>query len=315
MSEPVLALDIGGTKIAAALVTGGHVGEVCRVATPASQGPEAVVAAAVAVAKEARGESRPVLVGIGSAGVIDSTNGVVTHATDALPGWAGTPLARGVSEGLGLAAYALNDVHAHALGEASFGAGRGLRDVLLVAVGTGVGGAVVHRGEVIFGAHAVAGHLGHIPASEAAGLPCTCGRVGHLEALASGPGLAAALRREGGSAQNGRDVVVQAGQLGAAGEAARAVLTLGGVALGRVIGGLVNTLDPDVVVLAGSVADAGLIWWASVQDGVRQEAMDAVRGIPLVPAGAGAAAALLGAAHFAMTRHASKTVADDGQGL
>ncbi|HRC64620.1 MAG TPA: ROK family protein, partial [Dermatophilaceae bacterium] len=123
MSEPVLALDIGGTKIAAALVTGGHVGEVCRVATPASQGPEAVVAAAVAVAKEARGESRPVLVGIGSAGVIDSTNGVVTHATDALPGWAGTPLARGVSEGLGLAAYALNDVHAHALGEASFGAG------------------------------------------------------------------------------------------------------------------------------------------------------------------------------------------------
>ena len=133
--------------------------------------------------------------------------------------------------------------------------------------------------------------------------------------MASGPGLAAALRREGGSAQNGRDVVVQAGQLGAAGEAARAVLTLGGVALGRVIGGLVNTLDPDVVVLAGSVADAGLIWWEAVQDGVRQEAMDAVRGIPLVPAGAGAAAALLGAAHFAMTRHASKTVADDGQGL
>ncbi len=81
------------------------------------------------------------------------------------------------------------------------------------------------------------------------------------------------------------------------------------------IGGLVNTLDPDVVVLAGSVADAGLIWWASVQDGVRQEAMDAVRGIPLVPAGAGSAAALLGAAQFALRRHASTTVADDGQGL
>ena len=109
-----------------------------------------------------------------------------------------------------------------------------------------------------------------------------------------------------------RSHFIQAGQAGTPGELARGVLALAGSALGRVIGGLVNTLDPDVVVLAGSVADAGPIWWAAVQEGIRREAMDAVRGIPLVPAGAGAAAALLGAAHFAVARHSSTSTAHEG---
>ncbi|HRW19558.1 MAG TPA: ROK family protein [Dermatophilaceae bacterium] len=307
---PVLALDIGGTKIAAAVVSAGaDVGPVCRVPTPARDGAAAVVAAVVAAGRAAlldgAGGQPPALVGIGSAGVIDPVTGTVTHATDALPGWAGTRLAQQVAAGLSAPAYAINDVHAHALGEARYGAGRGQRDVLVVAVGTGVGGALVRDGAVVVGAHAAAGHVGHVAVAAAAGLVCPCGRTGHLEALASGPGIAAAYARAVGSTSpgaaplTGGEVAALAAGDGPDSAKAREVLETAGRALGQVVGGLLNVLDPDVVVLTGSVADAGEGWWDAVRAGVAEQAMDLVASTPIVPATAGSEAALLGAAAHA----------------
>ncbi|PUA80980.1 ROK family protein [Nocardioides currus] len=305
MLEPVVGvLDIGGTKTAAGLVDrGGAVLARSRQPTPAAAGAEAVLATAGALL-ESLSQSRPDLrlaaLGVGSAGVIDPDTGIVLGATDALPGWAGTDLRGALAASTGVPVAVRNDVHAHALGEAAHGAGAGHPSMLFVAVGTGIGGALVVRqmpGGLLTGAHAAAGHVGHVPSTHAAGLACTCGGTGHLEALASGPGLVAELeRRTGQEVTDLRDVAARA----AAGDtAAREVVELGGRAVGAVVGGLVNVLDPSIVVVGGGVANLGARWWDALREAASAEVMPAVRGTPLVASSLGDEAALLGAASLA----------------
>lgn len=309
----VLAVDIGGTKIAAGLVdaSGGVSGRrTCR--TPAAAGAAAVLAAAIALAGEVVDVAAPAhpridAVGIGSAGVVDPTSGTIVSATGNLPGWTGTAVGAAFEEAFAVPVRVLNDVHAHALGEARYGAGRGAASMLLVAVGTGIGGAYVVRGSVDVGAHFVAGHVGHVPVPEADGVPCPCGRAGHLEGLASGTGILAAYRRADTNLDRGPGVGLPAGaavdttydvaRLARDGQpTALAVLHRCGFATGRVVGGLLNVLDPAVVVIGGGVAEAGEPWWAALRDGVRAEAMDRTASTPLVPAQAAQGAALIGAA-------------------
>ena len=146
--QPVIAADVGGTKIRAGLVGRGAVSHVHAAATPAAAGAAAVLertAALVAAVRDAaaRDGLSARAVGLGAAGVVDPHRGVVVSATEALPGWTGTPLAAELAARTGLPVRAVNDVHAHALGEAAAGAARGTRDCLLVAAGTGIGGAVI----------------------------------------------------------------------------------------------------------------------------------------------------------------------------
>src|SRR5690625_4183681 len=154
---PVLAADLGGTKISAGLVDGaGRVHARRTVPTGAMAGPVAVVATLVEVLTVVREDAAaqalaPAAVGIGTAGVVDSGTGRIVSATDAIPGWAGTELGTSVAAALDLPTRVLNDVHAHALGEDTFGAGAGASSLLLVAVGTGIGGALVQGGAVLTG--------------------------------------------------------------------------------------------------------------------------------------------------------------------
>lgn len=308
---PILALDIGGTKTAAALVEVSRDGSSARVLerstapTPARQGPEAILAGALDLLSGLPVPAGivPSAVGIASAGVITPGRGIISHATDSLTGWAGTDVARAVREGTGLPVGVLNDVHAHGLGEARFGIGREHSSLLLVAVGTGIGGCLVVEGEVQLGAHGAAGHVGHVSVPEAEGVACSCGRSGHLEGLASGPGLLALAHRHGitaadGSAPaDGRALAA----LAASGDAgALAVHELVGRATGRAIGGLLNVLDPDVVAVTGGVSALGEHWWQAVREGVAHDAMDVVAATAVLPAAAGNDAALLGAAVHAL---------------
>ena len=309
MTQQVVALDLGGTKTTAALVEVG--GTTARVLhrrtrpTPAADGAAAVLASAVslaaAVVAEAVAESgttTPVAVGIASAGVIDPFRRVVTHATDHLPGWPGTDLAGAFSEQFGLPVAALNDVHAHGLGEALFGAGVGHTSMLLVAVGTGIGGCHVIDGVPVLGASFSAGHIGHIAVPEATGVPCPCGRIGHLEGIASGPGIHAGFLAREGVAADTREIAA----LAASGDArATAVIRGAGFATGRMIGGLLNVLNPEVVVLTGGVAEIGALWLDAVRAGVAHDAMDVAAATALLPATVGVEAALLGAAHWSLT--------------
>lgn len=310
MPDPVLALDLGGTKIRAALVHGAgadaslhgtapRLERVAEVPTPATAGPASILGAAADLAEQVRSGARLQAVGLSSAGVIDSDRGRVSHATDSLTGWAGTDLLTPFADRFGVPISALNDVHAHGLGEARFGTGRDRGSVLLIAVGTGIGGCHVLDRRAVLGSHGAAGHIGHVPVPEAEGVPCPCGRVGHLEGLASGPGI---LRL---AARLGADPSLTDGQALAAAAASGDVAALeayriAGVATGRVIGALLNVLDPEVVALTGGVHGAGAPWRDAVTTGIAQEAMDVVAATPVLPASAGVHAALLGAAARAL---------------
>ncbi|MFE6508385.1 ROK family protein [Nocardioides sp. NPDC057767] len=297
----VAALDIGGTKMAAAVVDGsGHVLARDRIATPAAAGAGAVLAAAADLVRAVTHSHAVAALGVGSAGVIEPDTGIVLGATDVLPGWVGTDLRGALGSALGVPVVVRNDVHAHALGEAAHGAGAGHTSLLHIAVGTGVGAAYVHTGlpgRVLIGGHAAAGHAGHLPSKEAGDLPCTCGGRGHLEAIAAGPALAREhARRTGAQVADLREVAA----LAAGGDAdAGAVIELGGRAVGAAIGGLVNVFDPNVVVVGGGVAGLGDPWWQPLRDALFREILPSLRDIPVLPSGLGDDAAVLGAAALA----------------
>ena len=319
----LVGVDLGGTKIAAALVgaDGALRSATLRAPTPARHGPDAVLDAVAdlverVVTASSAAPGRPgavAAVGIGSAGVIDAERGVVLSATDAIAGWTGTDVAGGVSERLAAAGvrapdgaaplvHVDNDVNAHAAGEARFGAGRGRSSALVVAVGTGVGAALVLDGRIHHGAHFLAGEMGHMPCGQAQGETCTCGRPGHLEAVAAGPQIARRYRRAtGDEAVTG---AVQVERLAEAGDAvARRVYRQAALALGRALAGAVTVLDPEAVIVSGGLARSGGLWWGPLRRTLRGELVDLVaERIEILPAALGGAAPIIGAAHEARLR-------------
>ncbi|WP_300682857.1 ROK family protein [Nocardioides sp.] len=294
------AVDIGGTKIAVAVIDrAGDVLARASAPTPATEGAEAILATAARLVEEA-GRSAGVelvAIGVGAAGVVDPATGIVLGATDTLTGWAGTDIRAGLTELLGLPVAAVNDVHAHGLGEAAYGGGRGHTSVLTVAVGTGIGGALVVDGRLVAGRHAAAGHVGHVPSGYAAVLRCSCGAAGHLEAFASGPSLTREyVRRTRTEVASLHEVRERAGR----GEVeARQLIAEGGAAVGEVIAGLINVIDPDVVVVGGGVVGLGEEWWTALSGAVGVGVLPMLAGTPVVRSGCGGDGAVLGAAAVA----------------
>ena len=302
----IVGVDIGGTKIACGLVTLGDgapaVDLVEKVPTDAKRGGEHVLATVIEQVRAAidRSSVPPSGVGISSAGVVNPRTGDITFANDLMPGWGGTALAAEVTRATGLACRVLNDVHAHALGEARWGGGRDAESCLVVAVGTGIGGAFVERGHIMLGAHDEAGHIGHVCCPAAAGVPCSCGATGHLEPVAAGPGIIEEYVRRGGderkpdgSPMDGAEIDRRAA---AGDEAAIAAERRAGLALGEVLGSMVNMLDPTCVILSGSVAQCGPAWSDAMREGFLGQAMPPVQSTPIVEGELGGMAPIIGAA-------------------
>lgn len=314
----VIGVDLGGTKTAAGVV--GATGEVLfseQIPTLNRGGGEAVLRATAGLVgrlmRRAAGEGIDVgRVGVGSAGVIDAVNGEVVSATDAILGWAGTRLTAGLAQLLGLprgSVRAVNDVHAHALGEAWRGAAAGSSSSLMVAFGTGVGGSFVLDGSPVLGHHYVGGHVGHFASPyayyEGRALPCVCGGSGHVESIASGPAILESFVRFGGSPEvpDTRAVFALARAASADGigdPAAIKAIGVGAGAAGQAIGGLVNVLDPETVVVSGGLADAGDFWWKPMERALRKELMAPLSDIPVLPAALGNTAAIVGAAKLVL---------------
>lgn len=305
-----IGVDLGGTKTAAGVVS--EDGELLfseTVPTPSRAGGEAVLdaTAALVAGLQARAHAQGLDIagiGVGSAGVIDAGRGVVVSATDAIHGWAGTALTEGLSRRLGLppgAVSAVNDVHAHALGESWRGAAAGTASSLLVAFGTGVGGSFVLAGRPVLGHRYVGGHVGHTASpyayADGEALPCSCGGSGHVEAAASGPGIHAAFLHLGGSPAVPDTRAVFALARDGDPAANRAVRTAAEAA-GQAAGGLVNVLDPEVVVVSGGMADAGELWWNPMKAALRRELLDPLVRVPVLRASLANSAAIVGAARL-----------------
>lgn len=320
----VIGVDLGGTKTAAGVVSGdGDVlfGE--QIPTLNRDGGDSIVEATAALVARlvARAAAEGIdvgRIGVGSAGVIDAASGTVISATDSILGWAGTELNVALADRLGVdrdAVRVINDVHAHALGEAWRGAAAGSSSSLMVAFGTGVGGSFVLDGSPVVGHHHVGGHVGHFASPYAyhhgKALPCVCGGSGHVEAVASGPAIHESFVRFGGSGavpdtRAVFDLVRAASPDGADARdsadraAAIKAIGVGAGAAGQAVGGLINILDPETVVVSGGLTDAGDAWWKPMERALRRELMAPIADIPVLHAALGNAAAIVGAAKLVL---------------
>jgi len=202
LARPVLALDLGGTQLRTALVLAdGRLVARRAVATPRADA-EAITAACVDALSAtlhqaaAAGAGPPRALGISAPGPLDPFSGVLLDPPNLDRSLWDFPLASRLGEALELTAVMALDVHAAALAEGRFGAARGLTDYVYLTISTGVGGAVVTGGRLMRGPDGVAGELGHLTI-DIDGPPCGCGARGHLEAIASGTGIARAARELG----------------------------------------------------------------------------------------------------------------------
>ncbi|MFG2682024.1 ROK family protein [Streptomyces sp. NPDC048392] len=247
-------VDIGGTTTQVVLCDDAlTVLDRAGTTTPAASGGQAMIDAALGVLTPLlrRTAGRLAGVGVGAAGVVDSVAGRILVASDSFRGWSGFPVSAAVEDVLGVPVFLDNDVNAFLRGEVSQGAVRGEPDVLGIALGTGVGGALWTGGRLFAGPHGAAGEIGHVPGFGDA--PCTCGGRGHLETLASGRSIGARYARRTGRARTAREVADAA----ASGDGdAVAVYRDAGAGIARAIVMAAGLLDVTTVVIGGGVARA-----------------------------------------------------------
>ena len=263
-----IGVDVGGTKIAAGVVDeGGVVLAEQRVESPARDAHAIEEAIATLVAR-LRAEHEVAAVGVGAAGYVDRTRSVVLFAPNLA--WREVALRAGLETRIGLPVVVENDANAAAWGEFAFGAGEDIDDLLLLTVGTGVGGGIVLDGHLHRGAFGVAAEVGHLRIVPDGRL-CGCGNHGCFEQYASGTALVRGARDEAiGGSLLARDLLDRAGGDPARitgpliTEAARdgdpfaiAQFATLGRWLGEGLASLADVLDPAVAVIGGGVSAAG----------------------------------------------------------
>jgi glucokinase len=281
----VLAVDIGGTKMAAALVDAtGRMLWSRRAPTP-STGPgdaEVMWSALTGLLGGAPPEPKPRAVGVGCGGPMEDGNETVSPLN--IAGWRSFPLRRRLAEHTGLVVHVDNDAKALALAEGMWGGAAGRDNYLSMVVSTGVGGGVVVDGRLLDGRTWNAGHIGHVIVNPG-GRQCACGAFGCLEAEASGTAVQAMTGRP--AAEAGPDVVERVGRL-----------------VGRAIGSVANLLDLELATVAGSVAlGYGAPFFEAAQTELSATAcLPYSRGCRVVPSPMGPDGPIKGAAAVAWRR-------------
>lgn len=252
----VLAVDVGGTSIKAAVLDAGGQERLRRVVPTAfDEGAAAIVAAIRELVEErvaaATGDGTPVrAVGVVVPGVVDAEAGIARYASNI--GWRDLPLRDILGEATGLPTAIGHDVQAAGLAEATLGAAQDCSDALIVVLGTGIAAVVVSGGQVVRGAAGIPGEIGHIPVGDLE-TRCRCGAFGCLEMFSSARGVARLYAERTGRTRDTIDIVRDLDDdpdAAAAWQQATATL-----ARGLVAGALIT--DPARVVLAGGLAQAG----------------------------------------------------------
>ncbi|MEJ7628770.1 MAG: ROK family glucokinase [Nocardioidaceae bacterium] len=263
-----IGVDVGGTKIAAGVVKpDGTIVETLRRVTPAHEA-RATEDVIIAVVAELRQGHEVEAVGIGAAGYIDVARATVLFAPNLA--WRDEPLKATVEDAVGIPVVVENDANAAAWGEFRFGAGADVDDLLMVAIGTGIGGGIVLDGELFRGTFGIAGEFGHVKLVPD-GRMCGCGNRGCWEQYASGSALVREVRKAAGTGSPAAVAIVAAaggdpkaitGQMVTAAAkdgdplCVEAFQTIGEW-LGRGLADLASIFDPGVVVIGGGVSEAG----------------------------------------------------------
>jgi glucokinase len=302
-TDPVLAIDIGGTKMAAGLVEpGGRLASWAQAATPrgldAEQLWRTLDVLLTRVLADARVDPATGLagVGVGCGGPMEWPEGLVSPLN--IPAWRSFPLRERLAQLFpGHPVRLHNDAICMAAGEHWRGAGRGRRTMLGMVVSTGVGGGLILDGRLINGATGNAGHIGHVVV-DPEGPPCVCGGRGCAEAIARGPALASWAQAQGwrpGQTQvTAKDLADDAAHGHPVGLAA---LHRAGRALGIAIASATHLCDLEVVAVGGGLAQAGSLLFDPLEEALRAHVgLDYARDVRVVPAALGQSAGLIGAA-------------------
>lgn len=298
----VLAVDIGGTKLAAALVEpDGRVTAQDRASTPNApgvDGEELWRALEALLDKLAAGAGDLPLagVGVGCGGPMTWPAAEVSPLN--IPAWRGFPLRERLRARYpGLPVRIHNDAVCVAIGEHWLGAGRGHDNVLGMVVSTGVGGGLMLGGRLVNGASGNAGHIGHVIV-EPDGPPCGCGGRGCLEAVARGPGLVAWAREQGWRPGSADATGVELTDDARRGDpVAGAAMRRAGRALGIAIASATHLCDLEVAAIGGGLSQAGRLLFDPLEEAFGEHArMEFARRLRIVPAELGQTAGLVGAA-------------------
>ncbi|MEH2439076.1 ROK family protein [Nostoc sp.] len=314
----ILALDFGGTKLAAALVNIGSRKWLRyeRRLSPANGNASTDLEIMRSLIYSLLEDAKPAAIGVSFGGPVDASTGTV-RLSHHVAGWENIPLKGLLEDEFGVSVGVDNDANIAALGEHRFGAGQGYDSLFYITVSTGVGGGWILNGQPWRGAGGMAGEIGHIVV-DPAGPVCLCGKRGCVERLASGPYMAQSVReileneppsrqvRPGGKVLRnlvGNDLTLLTGQLvseAAAGgdDLAKEVLHKAAWALGVGIGNVANLMNPQRFVLGGGVTKAGEDFWRVVRQVARETALPEVD-FEIVPAVLGDDAPLWGAVAIA----------------
>ena len=313
---PVLAIDLGGTKIIAAIISNqGRVITREYYLTLAEEGPQLVIKrtlSAIDRLLSSRGIDSSQLnsISIAAAGAIDFGKGLVTLSPN-LPGWYDIPLRDLIKEKYRVNTFLINDASAAALGEHRFGAGKGVNNLILLTLGTGIGGGIIINGKLYSGPCGSAGEIGHMTI-DVNGPRCSCGNIGCLEMLASGTAVAreAIKRIRQGERSSLTEIVegkiesitaekVEVAAQGGDSLALEVILKAANY-LGVGMVNLVNIFNPEMIIVGGGMAKMGDLLLDPARQVVRERAFQLpAQAVRIVPAQLGDDAGVLGAAVFA----------------
>jgi glucokinase len=311
-ARAILALDFGGTKLAAATVLPGekHWLALRRAFSPAQANAETDLHLMRSLIEDLLQDCQPIAIGVSFGGPVNAAIGEV-RLSHHVPGWENMPLCTLLSEEFGVPVSVDNDANVAALGEYRFGAGQECNSLMYITISTGVGGGLILNGQPWRGAEGMAGEIGHT-VIDPDGPLCLCGKRGCLERLASGPYIAQQARELVQSSpsrgQGVRDLV--GNDLGAitaqlvsqaadqGDDLACEVLETAGWALGVSIGNVANLINPQRFLLGGGVTQSGDRFWATVRRVARETALPEVH-FEVMPAALGGEAPLWGAVALA----------------
>jgi len=301
MAAPILAIDVGGTKIAVGLVDeDGTLVHHAKLPTPDGEA-EAIWAVVESLVGEALSTADGAVrgVGIASAGPIDLPAGTVSPIN--IVEWSRFPIVDRVAAIVDAPVRLGGDGLCMAMGERWRGAGRGAEFMLGMVVSTGVGGGLVLDGAPYDGRTGNAGHVGHVVV-DPDGRPCTCGGRGCVETIAGGPKMTQWAREQGWVAPAGADAKELADAAAAGDAIALRAFTRGARAVAAMIASVGAVCDLDLVVVGGGVAKAGALLFDPLRAALDSYAgLDFIRDLRVVPAELGGDAGLVGAAALAIS--------------
>lgn len=255
----VLAFDIGGTAIKIGVFNDEN--ELVFTQdkpTNAHLGGAVLLNQIIDIAKKLYKQFGFEKIGISCAGQVDSTKGMVTYATDNIPGWGGTCIKEKIEKALPVKVFVENDVNAAALGEMKFGAATDEKDFICLTYGTGIGGAIIQNNEIVKGVRGAAGEFGHI-ITHWQGKDCTCGQKGCYEAYASVSAFLKMFKDRTALTVNGKEIFAMLEQQNENSEIINEVVDEWTDEIAAGLVSLIHIFNPSLIVLGGGIMQQKMV--------------------------------------------------------